>query len=128
MKTLISVAGIRLLTPLFVIFSLYLLYRGHNEPGGGFIGGLIGCIGFVFHAMIHGPEVTAKKYRLRPISLIATGLLLASLSSLISLLIGLPFMTAIWVGGLGTPILFDIGVYLLVIGITLQITFILSED
>jgi multicomponent Na+:H+ antiporter subunit B len=60
MKTPILQTAINLLMPLFFIFSLYLLFRGHNEPGGGFIGGLIGAIAFVFHAMVFDSKETLR--------------------------------------------------------------------
>ncbi len=134
MKTLISATAIRLLIPLFVLFSLFLLFRGHNEPGGGFIGGLIASLIFVFHAMVFGPETTAQQYRINPPRLIAVGLALATLSALLPMLTGQPFMTALWgdvylpiFGKPGTPILFDIGVYVLVIGVVLKIALTVSR-
>jgi multicomponent Na+:H+ antiporter subunit B len=120
--------------PLFFVFSLYLLFRGHNEPGGGFIGGLIGAIAFVFHAMVFDSKATLRTFRLNPVRLIAAGLSLAVLSGLIALFFGHPFMTAGWadfylplLGRPGTPIIFDIGVYILVIGAVLKIAFSMSS-
>jgi multicomponent Na+:H+ antiporter subunit B len=133
MKTPILQTVINLLMPLFFVFSLYLLFRGHNEPGGGFIGGLIGAIAFVFHAMVFDSRVTIRVFRLNPVRLIAFGLLIAILSGFIALMFGEPFMTGIWadfylpfIGRPGTPVLFDIGVFILVIGVVLQITFTMS--
>lgn len=133
MRTPILQTAINLLMPLFFLFSLYMLFRGHNEPGGGFIGGLIGAIAFVFHAMVFNSRVTLKVFRLNPLKLIVTGLFLALLSGIISVFLGDPFMTALWadfylpiIGRPGTPIVFDIGVYILVIGVVLQITFSMS--
>ena len=133
MRTPILQTAINLLMPLFIVFSLYLLFRGHNEPGGGFIGGLIGGIGFVFHAMVFDSKTTISKFRLNPVRLIAVGLFLALLSGFIGVIAGEPFMAALWadfylpvVGRPGTPIIFDIGVYILVIGVVLQITFTMS--
>jgi multicomponent Na+:H+ antiporter subunit B len=134
MRTPILQTAINLLMPLFILFSVYLLFRGHNEPGGGFIGGLIGSIGFVFHAMVFDSHTTISKFRLNPIRLIATGLSLALASGIIGLFSGDPFMTALWadfylplIGRPGTPIMFDIGVYILVIGVVLRITFSMSS-
>ena len=133
MRTPILQTTINLLMPLFFLFSLYLLFRGHNEPGGGFIGGLIGGIAFVFHAMVFDSRITLRVFRLNPVRLIAVGLSLALISGFIALFSGDPFMTASWtdfylplIGRPGTPIIFDIGVYLLVIGVVLQITFTMS--
>ena len=73
--------------------------------------------------------------RIEPIYIIATGLLLAATSGVAGLVFGQPFMHAYWadfyipiLGKPGTPILFDIGVYLLVIGVVLKITFVMSEE
>jgi len=135
MKTVILATAIKLLMPLFILFSLYLLFRGHNDPGGGFIGGLIGSIGFVFYTMTYGPKETKKKYRINAMAIIATGLLLAGISGMISIFFGDPFLTARWedyylpfIGRPGTPLLFDVGVYILVIGVVLKITLTMSES
>jgi multicomponent Na+:H+ antiporter subunit B len=134
MKTVILATAIKLLMPLFIIFSLYLLFRGHNEPGGGFIGGLIGSIGFVFYTMTFGPRETKRKYKINAMAIIATGLLIAGISGMISVFLGDPFLTARWedyylpfIGRPGTPLLFDVGVYILVLGIVLKITLTMSE-
>lgn len=181
MRTIIFATAIRLLTPVFLIFSVYILFRGHNHPGGGFIGGLIGSIAFVFHALAYGSERTANSYfrlkvyhnnrelhhnraryvfglvranvwsrskhrqeedewrhhilRIRPIYLMTLGLLLASTSGTVGLLLGKPYMSAWWldvklpiVGSVGTPILFDTGVYLLVLGMVLKMVFTMSKE
>jgi multicomponent Na+:H+ antiporter subunit B len=134
MRTPILQTAINLLMPLFILFSFYLLFRGHNEPGGGFIGGLIGSIGFVFHALVFDSRTTIRKFRLNPVRLIIAGLLTAVSSGIIAMFFGDPFMTALWadfylpvIGRPGTPILFDIGVYILVIGVVLKITFSMSS-
>ena len=135
MKTVILATTIRLLIPLFLVFSVYILFRGHNDPGGGFIGGLIGSIAFVFHAMTHGSAVTRKALRMEPLMLIAAGLLASATSTIVSLFVGLEFLTSLWadfylpvIGRPGTPILFDVGVYLLVFGIVLKVTFTMAEE
>lgn len=180
MKTVILATAIRILIPIFILFSVYTLFRGHNHPGGGFIGGLIGAIAFVFHTMTHGPQHTVDTFlklnlygyprqpnqsrslylmrmmrvnvwprrklahhpelkqrmiRIEPIYIIATGLFLAATSGVAGLVFGQPFMHAFWadfyipiMGKPGTPILFDLGVYLAVIGVVLKITFAMSEE
>lgn len=133
MRTTILQTAINLLMPLFFLFSLYLLFRGHNEPGGGFIGGLTGGIAFVFHAMVYDSRITRRLFRLNPVRLIAVGLFLAIFSGVIALFAGEPFLSSLWadfylpvIGRPGTPIVFDIGVYILVIGVVVQITFTMS--
>jgi multicomponent Na+:H+ antiporter subunit B len=135
MKTVILATTIRILIPLFIGFSVYVLFRGHNDPGGGFIGGLIGSIALVFHAMTHGAALTRRLIRITPVHLMALGLVSAASSMVFSLFAGKGFLTSLWadfylpvIGRPGTPILFDVGVYLLVTGVVLQVTFLMSEE
>jgi multicomponent Na+:H+ antiporter subunit B len=111
----------RVLLPLSLLFSLYLLWRGHNEPGGGFVGGLVAAAGFTVHALPRGREALLLALRWSPSHIAATGLLLALVSGLPALLLQQPYLThqwQIWDSGfaLGSALLFDIGVYLAVIG------------
>ncbi len=136
MNSTILSTGIKLLVPLFVIFSLFLLFRGHNAPGGGFVGGLVFSIAFSLYTLNYGVERTKEKYKIQPFKLIAWGLLLAVVSGLIPLLAGESFLTGLWyeditipvLGKPGTPILFDVGVYLLVAGTILSLIFTLWEE
>ena len=115
-----------------------MVYRGHNLPGGGFIGGLTAAGGVVFYMLGSGVEAARKVIRVAPESLMGVGLLLAVGSGLISLFTGDAFMRGLWLPGfsvpglgkvhLGTPLVFDIGVYLVVIGFTLLTTFSLKES
>lgn len=135
MNSTILSTGIKLLVPLFVIFSVFLLLRGHNAPGGGFVGGLVFAIAFSLYTLNYGVERTKEKYRIQPLKLMASGLLVAVISGLIPVFMGEPFLTGMWyeditipvMGKPGTPILFDTGVYLLVAGTVLSLIFTLWE-
>lgn len=137
MKTqslILSTAALYLL-PLLLLFSIFLLLRGHNEPGGGFVGGLVAAAAFSLYSIAFDVDRTRRLLRVNPRTLAGTGLLLALASGAIAWFDGKPFMTALWgeqtlpvLGKLGTPLLFDIGVYLVVLGITLKIVFVLSEE
>ncbi len=130
---LIFQTGARILLPLCVAISLIALYRGHNEPGGGFIGGLIFAAGYILYGMAYDGRSARKKLRAAPSVYIGTGLLLAIISGLLGPMSGQPFMTALWLPDfslpmlgkvhLGTPLLFDVGVFLTVIGFTLKVVF-----
>lgn len=115
----------RPVTVLLVGISLIVLLRGHNEPGGGFIGGLLAACGFLVHALSFGPREALALIRCRPMRLIGSGLLLAVASGIVALVRGQPFLTGQWWGQLlnlgkaGTVLLFDAGVYLVVLGCTL---------
>lgn len=135
MKSLILATIIKALIPLFLIFAIYMFFRGHNQPGGGFIGGLIATIPFMVHSISFGSGETIKAFRIKPIFATSAGLLLATLSGVFSMVVGNPFMTALWsdaalpfIGKPGTPILFDAGVFLIVFGMVLQVTFLLSDE
>jgi multicomponent Na+:H+ antiporter subunit B len=126
----------RLLITLFLLFSIFLLVRGHNEPGGGFVGGLVAAGAIVLHAIAYDVRAARRALRVDPAVLVPLGLLLATGSGVPALVAGEPFMTARW-GELGrgvmhieigTPLLFDIGVYLVVVGITLVIILSLAEE
>jgi len=125
----------RYLLPLLLIFSFFLLLRGHNEPGGGFVGGLVAAAAYALYFIANGVEEAEKLLKVEPIKLIAIGLSFALLSTVPSLLAQKDFMTGVWlkinfpvVGKVGTPLLFDVGVYLLVLGISLKIIFSLAEE
>jgi multicomponent Na+:H+ antiporter subunit B len=135
--SLILSTASRLLLPLFLLFSIFILLRGHNEPGGGFVGGLIAAAAFALHAIAYDVEKTRALLAIDTRSLIVMGLLLAMSSGMISLFLGEPFFTGQWVKlslwavgdlDLGTPLFFDIGVYLTVIGVTLTIILSLAEE
>lgn len=135
MFSLILAATARALLPLILLFSLFLLIRGHNEPGGGFVGGLAAASAFALHALAHGAPEARRVVRVDPRRLTATGLLVALAAALAGPLTGGPLFAARWLdtplpvlGKVGTPILFDAGVYLVVIGIVLTILFPLLED
>lgn len=131
---LLSISS-NLLLPLLIVFSVYLLLRGHNAPGGGFAGGVVAASAFTLYALANGVESAKKKLRYDPTMIIASGITVILGSGLLSLLIGKPFLTGMWldfpipvVGKIGTPLIFDIGVYMIVTGIALSIIFSLMED
>ena len=134
-QSLILTTATRYLLPLLLLFSFFLLLRGHNEPGGGFVGGLVAAAAFALYAIAEDVKSTRQILKVEPRVLIGSGVLAAAFSGLIPLLMGKPFLTALWIkeplpvlGKVGTPLLFDIGVYLLVLGVVLKIMFVLAED
>jgi multicomponent Na+:H+ antiporter subunit B len=134
-RSLILATAVQLLLPLLLLVSLYLLFRGHNDPGGGFVGGLAAAAGFALYALASGVAAARRLLHLHPRMLIAAGLLTALGSGLAGPAAGLPFMTGLWsvvklpvFGKLGTPLLFDAGVYLVVVGVMTHIIFSLMEE
>jgi multicomponent Na+:H+ antiporter subunit B len=137
MSSVILRTATRGLMPGLLLFSIVLLLGGHNGPGGGFVGGLVAASAFALYAITFGAAAARAALRVEPRVFVASGLFVALSSGLLPLALGRAFMTGMWtelhVPGLGavavgTPVLFDIGVYLLVLGITLMILFPLSEE
>jgi multicomponent Na+:H+ antiporter subunit B len=123
-------AAVRLLMPLLLLFALFLLLRGHHEPGGGFVGGLVVAAAFALHTLAYGAADARRALLVPPSTLSAVGLLTALASGIPAILRGQPFLTAQWstVGmAVGTPLVFDVGVFLVVIGVVLTMTFSLAE-
>jgi multisubunit Na+/H+ antiporter MnhB subunit len=135
MRTLILAKAVNILLPIFILFSVYVFFRGHNLPGGGFIAALIASIGFLLHMMAYGSNETQKTFSINSMILIATGLLCAFVAAVLPIILSHQFLEGMWVpfeipliGKVGTPTLFDLGVYLLVIGIVLKIAFNIMEE
>lgn len=120
MSTLIFRTIAPLLTVVMLVFSVFVLLRGHNEPGGGFIGGLVAAAAIAIYGIARGDYAARRALRLDPLAIAGAGLMLAALSGLISLPLDLPFLTGLWSEygevTVSTPTLFDIGVYLVVFG------------
>lgn len=133
MRSLILLTASRLLFPLLLLFSVFLLLRGHNAPGGGFVGGLVAAAAVALHALAHGIAETKSIVVVAPLSLVAIGLGCALASGLVAWLWQHPYLTGLWVslplfGKVGTPLLFDVGVYILVIGMVTHVLFLLWEE
>lgn len=134
MKTIIFKSASVYLLPLLLLFSVFILLRGHYLPGGGFVGGLMASIAFVIHSFANGVENTKNIVKFHPGFLMPVGLALALLAGSLPLFTGQTFMTGLWmdqpipvIGTVGTALFFDTGVYLVVIGVTLTIIFTISE-
>jgi multicomponent Na+:H+ antiporter subunit B len=125
----------RLMLPLLLLLSLFMLVRGHNLPGGGFIGGLLASASIILQIVAFGPDKARTIIPIRYLNLAAIGVVFAAAWGLLGLLTGQPYMAPFWlkdpipgIGKIGTPFLFDIGVYLTVIGVTTQLALVLAEE
>lgn len=131
MNSLLLTTLARGLVWLMFLSSLYLLYRGHNNPGGGFIGGLVGAVAIALAAKGLGHAEALRLLRLKPRDWIAAGILIALASGCFSLLFDKPLFTGIWgeIGGvpIANILFFDIGVYFIVLGATLTFFFCLED-
>ncbi len=138
MNSIILRAGTRYLVALLLLFSVYMLLRGHNEPGGGFIGGLIGAAGFVLYAYRHAaPAMLARRCACRPTRSLPSGLASRSLAASRGAVRRRVLHRAMAVcrrdGRRQGPaaldrLVFDIGVYLAVFGAILSLVFAMEEE
>ncbi len=120
----------RLLMPFALLVAVFLFFRGHNRPGGGFVAGLVLATVLILQHMASGIEWTQMRLRFRILPWIAAGLLTALLTGLGSLIVGRPFLTSAlvhgripWIGAweITTALAFDLGVFFTVVGTLLLI-------
>lgn len=137
MTSLILRTASGLLQPVLLLYSIYLLVAGHNGPGGGFAGGLVAASAFALHALAHDARSARRSLGADPRTILGMGLFVAAVSGLLGLVLGRGYLTGFWYelplpgGGylpVGTPLLFDTGVYLLVLGMALLMIFPLAEE
>jgi len=135
MRTLIFRTVAPYLTSLLVLFSVFVLLRGHNEPGGGFIGGLIAASAFAVYGIACGVQPVRRALYFHPLAIAGCGLFIGALSGVVSVFAGVPFMTGLWAYptlfgneiALSTVLTFDIGVYLVVVGTITSVALALEE-
>lgn len=136
MNSIILQTATRLLTSMILMFSVYILFRGHNEPGGGFIGGLIAASAIILYSVSFGAAWARHGMRLPSMAIAGCGLFFAGFSGVLSGLAGKPYLTGLWWIphldvemhlALSTPLLFDIGVYLVVVGAIVTIALEMEE-
>ncbi|MBD8065371.1 Na(+)/H(+) antiporter subunit B [Devosia sp. PTR5] len=136
MNTIIFRTIAPLIVATMLVFSVYVCLRGHNEPGGGFIGGLIGAAAIGVFGMASGVATVRQALRVDPMAIAGFGVFLAGFTGVLSLFTASPFMTSIWlylpIGEttipLSTPLFFDIGVYCVVFGTISAIALALESD
>jgi len=129
----------RLIVALALVFAAFLFFKGHQTPGGGFVGGLVAAMGLIIHRMAEGPESLKRIMMIKQRTLIALGLSCAFLAGIGAVSLGLPFLASNF-GYLplpGTPpvefewatvMLFDLGVLLVVVGVVVGMIDGLSKE
>jgi multicomponent K+:H+ antiporter subunit A len=120
----------KLLLPIALLVSAFLLLRGHNDPGGGFIAGLVTGVALILQYIAEGSESTSERLPWDHLGVIGAGILIAALTGMGSWLFGFPFLTSTYtyvtlpvIGKfeLASAMFFDLGVYLAVVGTVLLI-------
>ncbi|WP_237154904.1 MnhB domain-containing protein [Oryzibacter oryziterrae] len=124
-----------LISALTLMLAVFVTLRGHNDPGGGFIGGLIAASAFALLGLSHGVPAVRQALRFHPMSYAGFGLLLAVCAGLLPIFTGRSFFTALWTFpqvlgveiALSTPMFFDIGVFFVVSGAMTSIALSLEQ-
>lgn len=131
MNSLILRVASRFLVYLMLAFSVFILLRGHNHPGGGFIAGLIAGSALGLYTMANGTEAVLKFIRLPVMMYLATGLTMSVVSALLSVIFTGQFFKGLWLESswltIGTPMLFDAGVFVTVTSAVLSMIFVLES-
>ena len=135
MNSIILQIASKYLRILFLFFAVFALLRGHNYPGGGFIGGLIASLAVIFKSLAYKTQKIKDELKIQPKHYIAFGLFLVLISVLPGFFSGISLMEGKWITiylplnvnmKLGTPLLFDTGIFFGVIGVTTLFFFTLS--
>ena len=122
MPSVIFTTMARILFWVMLAASLFIMLRGHDQPGGGFVGGLVAAMALGLVALAEGAATARARLPLHPISIAGLGVLFAIIGGLPGLFSAGTFLDHQWVvllGGdlkLGTTLIFDFGVYLVVLG------------
>lgn len=119
------------------ILAVYLFFRGHNLPGGGFIAGVASGIGVLLLVLANGTKTAPRICPFDPLRLCAWGLAVATLAGLPGLVFSNAFLTQYHYKNtdfpilgslyLGTPLVFDLGVFMVVLGVIIKVTFVLLD-
>jgi multicomponent Na+:H+ antiporter subunit B len=135
MNSIILQIASKYLRVLLLFFAVLALLRGHNQPGGGFIGGLLAALSIIYTSLAYNVKKVKEQLKIQPDKYIAIGLFLILISVFIGVVSGKPIMSGEWLSlklpavdtlKLGTPLLFDTGVFMAVIGVTLVFFFNMS--
>ena len=129
--------SVRIIFHAVLIGSLYLLFVGHNQPGGGFVGGLVAGAAVSLRYLAGGIDDVRSISRFQPWTILGTGLLVAVITALVPLLRGEPVLTSLGrdvelpvLGSFyaSSTLVFDIGVYLVVVGLVLMVFEAFGEE
>jgi multicomponent K+:H+ antiporter subunit A len=127
----------RMLFPVIATMAVFLLLRGHDLPGGGFVAGLTMAVGIILQYMAGGATWIETRFRISPVRWMAVGLLFATATGAGAWLVGYPFLTShmfdinlpvIGVLHLSSVYLFDLGVFSLVFGATVLMLIALAHQ
>lgn len=138
MSSLLLRTAVKLIFPLVLIFSAYIAIKGHNEPGGGFVGGLMAAVAFLLYRMTHGRGALVRLMPFHPRVLVFLGLLIALATAVVPMFFGWPFLTTKVIDELpigfgqsihfASAVFFDAGVLMVVVGVSVGMIQRLHEE
>jgi multisubunit Na+/H+ antiporter MnhB subunit len=129
-RSLILTVCVSAVFPVALLFSLFLLFAGHNQPGGGFVGGLVAGAAFLLRYVDGGPVAVEEAARFRPNAYLGIGVATSVAAGMLGWVGGGQFLESgvhdlelgpLGTAHLGTTLVFDIGVYLVVVGLVLTV-------
>ncbi len=141
MSTLIFRNAAKVLVPLSLLFAMFIYFKGHQSPGGGFVAGLVAAVALIVHRMSYGARSMNRMLPFPERSFIAIGLFLALSTAVVPLLFDQPFLTS-YHGSIALPgnngraytiewasvMVFDLGVFMVVTGVVVGMINTLSEE
>ena len=135
MNTIIFRTIAPFLAALAGLFSVFVLLRGHNEPGGGFIGGLIAASAFAIYGIACGVAPVRRAIYFHPMAISAFGLFLSGMAGVLSMFVAKPYMSGLWASihffgtwiDLSSVLMFDIGVSLVGVVVMTSIALAFEE-
>ncbi|MFO7939049.1 MAG: MnhB domain-containing protein [Bacteroidales bacterium] len=136
MNSVILQIASRIVRTLLILFALIALLRGHNHPGGGFIGGMLAGLSIAYRGFAYNITAANEMIKFKPHNYLALGLIIVLVSVIPSLYLDDFFMQGEWVTlaigawhlKIGTPLVFDIGVFFVVIGVSVLFLFSLKRQ
>ncbi|MBR9999601.1 MAG: Na(+)/H(+) antiporter subunit B [Cyclobacteriaceae bacterium] len=137
MNSQITQLASKYLLPVLIVISVIVFFRGHHHPGGGFIAALIAATAIIFNAMVTETGSVYKRLFSHPVRLVAAGMSFCFLAAFAGLLESRPLFYGYWTEiklplvnkiSLGTPLLFDAGVFLVVTGSLLTVFLLILEE
>lgn len=137
MNSIILQTVARVALYVLLILAAFLLFAGHNAPGGGFIAGLLAAAAFILQMLAFDLEYVAKLFPVNPLGVVATGLILAAGVGFVPMLLGYPFLTSAFTtitvpiigrGELTSVFFFDLGVFFVVVGAMMTVIKEMASD
>ncbi len=142
-QTVILRTAVRIIVPLSLILATYIYFKGHQTPGGGFVGGLVLSVGLILHRMSEDEGSLRRMLPVRERTLIGWGLLFAVGTGVVAMVMGFPFLTSghtevhlpagpgetgVKTFHLASAMTFDLGVVLVVAGVVVGMINTLMDE